>query len=272
MNATAPTDTGFPGPSFPKPGAAIRCGWIALTFSVAAMAAPDGARILQAIEANETMKEDVQSRVDLSQSRTGQGVKVLAMEYFRRDKDKSFVIAMTAPESERGNGYLRQGDHFWMYRRNTRTFQHINRDESIGGSDAKGQDFESRPLTAMFAPSKDAKGRELLSADTVGGVPCWKLETRAIVSDVDYPRKTMWVRQDNLLLAKEQSFSSSGTLMQTGYYLKYQPIAGRQLAMRMVFVDEIEKGNRSMVDLSDVKVGHVDPNIFTKAWLESKSR
>ncbi len=242
------------------------------TLGVATWAAPTGMQILLAVEANETMKEDVQAKVNVTQNRTGQGVKVIAMEYYRRDKDKSFVIAMTGPESERGNGYLRQGDHFWMYRRNTRTFQHINRDESIGGSDAKGQDFESRPLTQMFAPSKDAKGQELLRADTVGGVPCWRLEVRAIVSDVDYPKKVMWVRQDNQLLAKEQSFSSSGTLMQSGYYTKYQPIASRQLAMRMVFVDEVEKGNRSLVDLSDVKVGKVDPEIFTKAWLESKSR
>lgn len=242
------------------------------TIPVASFAAPDGMRILKAMETNESMREDVRSKVSLTQNRVGQGVKVLSMEYFRRDGDKSFVIAMTGPESERGNGYLRQGDHFWMYRRNTRTFQHVNRDESIGGSDAKGGDFESRPLTEMFAPVKDAAGKELLEADTVGGVPCWKLEVRAIVSDVDYPRKTMWARQDNLLLAKQQSYSSSGTLMQTAYYTKYQPVAGRQLAMRMVFVDEVEKGNRSMVDLSDVKVGKVDPDIFTKAWLESKSR
>ena len=247
-------------------------GFLALTFSVATFAGPDGPQILKAVEANESMKEDVQAKVNVTQNRTGQGVKLIAMEYYRRDKDKSFVIAMTGPESERGNGYLRQGDHFWMYRRNTRTFQHVNRDESIGGSDAKGQDFESRPLTEMFAPAKDAKGQELLRADTVGGIPCWRLEVRAIVSDVDYPKKIMWVRQDNLLLAKEQSFSSSGTLMQSGYYTKYQPIASRQLATRMVFVDEVEKGNRSMVDLSDVKVGKVDPDIFTKAWLESKSR
>jgi len=254
------------------PNAAILSLFALLTFSVAVSAAPGGDQILKAIETNESMTADIQSKVNLTQNRAGQGVKVLAMEYFRRDSDKSFVIAMTGPESERGNGYLRQGDHFWMYRRNTRTFQHVNRDESIGGSDAKGQDFESRPLTEMFAPAKDAKGQEMLVADTVGGVPCWKLETRAIVSDVDYPKKTMWVRQSDLLLAKEQSFSSSGTLMQTGYYLKYQPISGRQLAMRMIFVDEIEKGNRSMVDLSDIKVGKVDPNIFTKAWLEAKSR
>lgn len=244
-----------------------------LALSAAGLCAdPTGAKILQALEANESMRSDIHSQVAITENRVGQGAKSMKCEYFRRDADKSFVIAITAPESDRGNGYLRQGEHFWMYRRNTRTFQHVNRDESIGGSDAKGQDFESRPLTQMYAPVKDAQGKELLRPDTVGGVPCWRLEVRAIVSDVDYPKKTMWVRQSDLLLAKDQSFSSQGTLMRTGYYTKYQLVAERQVPMRQVHVDEVEKGNRTLVDLSDIKVGKLDPTIFSKAWLESRSK
>jgi hypothetical protein len=60
--------------------------------------------------------------------------------------------------------------------------------------------------------------------------------------------------------------------MHTGYYTKYQPIAGRQFPMRQLQVDEVEKGNRTLVDLDDVKVGKLDADIFTKAWLESHSK
>ena len=236
------------------------------------LAAPDANAILKFLELNEQLRDDMHAQVSLTETRSGQGAKAMRCEYYRRDSDKSFVILMTAPESDRGNGYLRQGEHFWMYRRNTRTFQHVNRDESIGGSDAHGQDFESRPLTRMYAAAKDAHGRELLRADTVGGLPCWRLEVRAIVSDVDYPHKIFWVRQSDLLLAKDQSFSSGGTLMHTGYYTKYQPVAGRQIPTRQVHVDEVEKGNRTLVDLADIQVGRQDPQIFTKAWLESRSK
>jgi hypothetical protein len=31
-------------------------------------------------------------------------------DYYRRDSDKAFLIVMTAPEVEKGNGYLKQGD------------------------------------------------------------------------------------------------------------------------------------------------------------------
>ena len=243
-----------------------------LSLAGLSLAAPDGTAILKSLELNENLRDDMHAQVSITETRPGQGAKAMSCEYYRRDSDKSFVILLTAPESDRGNGYLRQGEHFWMYRRNTRTFQHVNRDESIGGSDARGQDFESRPLTQMYAPSKDAQGKELLRADTVGGLPCWRLEVRAIVSDVDYPRRTYWVRQSDLLLSKDQSYSSSGTLMHTGYYTKYQAVAGRQFPTRQIHVDEVEKGNRTLVDLTGIQVGKQDGQIFTKAWLESQSK
>ena len=94
--------------------------------------------------------------------------KIIEMTYYRRDSDDSFLIVMTSPETEKGNGYLRVGDNFWMYRRNTRTFQHINRDESIGGSDAKADDFEKRKLTELYEGARDKMGNELIQEEKLG--------------------------------------------------------------------------------------------------------
>ena len=105
---------------------------------------PAGGDILKGMEKNTRLASDVTATVSLTQQKTGQGIKTMDMLFYRRDADNSFLIVMTAPESDKGNGYLRVGDNFWMYRRNTRSFQHVNRDESIGGSDAQGDDFEDR--------------------------------------------------------------------------------------------------------------------------------
>jgi len=68
------------------------------------------------------MTSDVKANVTLTQQKTGQGIKQFDVLYYRRDADDSYLIIMTAPESEKGNGYLRVEDNFWMYRTNTRTF------------------------------------------------------------------------------------------------------------------------------------------------------
>jgi hypothetical protein len=116
---------------------------------------PNAHELLVALEDNYKMGSDISASVTLTQQKTGQGTKIIDMLYFRRDTDNSFIIVMTGPESEKGNGYLRVGDNFWMYRRNTRTFQHVNRDENIGGSDAKADDFETRNLTELYEGARD---------------------------------------------------------------------------------------------------------------------
>lgn len=228
--------------------------------------------ILRFMENNYSMKSDIKANVVFTQQKVRQGAKRMEMVYYRRDSDDAFLIVMTGPESEKGNGYLRMGDNFWMYRRNTRTFQHINRDESIGGSDARGDDFENRKLTELYGPALDSAGAEKISEEMLGQIPVYRFEVKAKVNDIDYPKKIYWVRKDNFLLLKEQAFSLSGTHMQTAYYLNYATIDGRYVPVKQMFVDEFEKGNKTIVELSGISTGKLDDAIFTKAYLENLSK
>jgi hypothetical protein len=243
-----------------------------LAFAGVALAqtAPTGQALLEVLEKQNKLGVDLHASVNLTQTKVGQGAKQMGIQYFRRDKDDAFAMLIESPESDRGNGYLRQGEHFWMYRRNTRTFQHINRDESIGGSNAHGQDFENRKLTELYSPA--AGGAGVPAAEMLGKKAVWRFEVRAKVSDVDYPRKIYWVSREENLLLKEQDYSPSGTLMQSSYYTKYIPVDGKVIPSQMLFVDEFEKGNRTVVELSEVKTGKIPDATFTKAWIESQSK
>jgi outer membrane lipoprotein-sorting protein len=228
--------------------------------------------ILKAIDDNYRMKKDMRADVTLTQQKAGQGTKIMDMAYYRRDSDDAFLIAMRAPENEKGNGYLRVGDNFWMYRKNTRTFQHVNRDESIGGSDARGDDFETRKMDELYGPLVKPDGKEDFSEELLGKVPVHRFEVRAKVNDVDYPRQIFWTRRDNNLLLKQESYSLSGTLMQTAYFLKFTEIEGRFVAVKQLFIDEFEKGNKTIVEISGIVPGKLEDKIFTKAYLENLSK
>lgn len=219
-----------------------------------------------------TIATDSRAQVTMTQQKPNQGAKVFDMVFYRRDKDNAFLIVFSAPEAEKGNGYLRIEDNFWMYRRNTRTFQHINRDESIGGSNASGEDFETRKLTELYAPATDSSGKELITADKLGAIPAWRFELKAKVADVSYPSRVMWVRQDNSLILKEDSYSNSKTLMLTSYYKKYTQVLGKYVAISMLFIDQFEKGNKTAVEISGIVTEKLDDKIFTKAYLENLSK
>jgi hypothetical protein len=243
------------------------CVLVCMTFAEPSI---DG--ILKTIEANYKMTSDAHASVSLTQQKAGQGVKTFEMLYYRRDKDNAFMIVMSAPEAEKGNGYLRVEDDFWMYRRNTRTFQHVNRDENIAGSDAKGDDFEYKDLTQKFAGVKDSSGKDEITQEKLGQIPVYKFKIKAIISDVDYPKKTMWVRTDNSLLLKEEDYAASGALMATAYYLKYTQIQGKFVPVKQMFIDEFEKGNKTIMELSGISTDKLDDQIFTKAYLENLSK
>lgn len=228
--------------------------------------------ILKSIDAIYKIKSDAKANVLITQQKPEQGTKVMEMVYYRRDSDDAFLIVMSAPENEKGNGYLRVGDNFWMYRKNTRTFQHINRDESIGGSDAHSDDFETRKLSELYGPALDDAGREKISEEMLGQIPVYKSEVKAKVNDVDYPKKIYWTRRDNNLILKEESYSLSNTLMQTAYYLKFTVIEGRYVPVKHIYIDEFEKGNKTIVDISNITTQRLDDNIFTKAYLENLSK
>lgn len=254
----------------------IFAGLMLLSISLlsdSAFAAPKINDILKQVEDMMEMKSDIKSKVILTQQKAGEdATKRIEMIYYRRDSDDSFLIVMIAPESDKGNGYLRVGDNFWMYRRNTRSFQFINRDENIGGSDAKGDDFENRKLTEMYEAAKNADGSEKISEEMLGNIPVYKVELIAKVKDVDYPKKIYWLRKDQLLPLKEQAFSKNGTLMQTAYYRKYNVINGRYVPVEQLFIDEVEKGNRTIVELSGIATDTLSKDLFTKTTLENLSK
>jgi len=218
------------------------------------------------------MKGDITAKVNITQQKTTQGLKFMEMIYYRRDSDDAFMILMTAPEAEKGNGYLKIGDNFWMYRRNTRTFQHINRDESIAGTDASAEDFEKRKLSDLYQPVIDEKGLEKISEEKLGEIPVYKFFLSGKVKDIKYPSRTYWVRKDNYLPLKDQSFSLSGTLMNSAYYLKYTLVENKYVAIKSMYIDEFEKGNKTVVEVSGISTKKLEDTIFTKAYLENLSK
>jgi hypothetical protein len=234
---------------------------------------PPIGELLAKIESLQRLTSDVQANIVLTKDNAGEGTAMTGATYYRRDADNAFLIVLTAPPSQNGNGYLRIADNFWMYRKNTRAFQHVSRNESIAGTDIRGGDFEHRNLTDLFAPDSDSAGREDIGAEMLGAaVPVYRFGVRAKVDDVSYPRKTYWIRQDNFLPLKEQSFTTGGKLMQTIYHLKYTRVGNRYFPVKEIAIDEFEKGNKTLVSVTDISTAALKDEVFTKMFLESLSK
>ncbi|MBN2354215.1 MAG: outer membrane lipoprotein-sorting protein [Spirochaetales bacterium] len=229
--------------------------------------------IIDTIDARYQIQTDItaQTKITTRDPDLG-GTKVIEAVYYRRDSDDAFLVVLYAPDTDKGNGYLRVGDNMWLYLSKSRAFQHIGRGEKIGGSNATAGDMETRKFKELYKPALDANGKEIISQEMIGKIPVYKIELTAKVVDVKYPKLVMWLTRDKLLRLKEEYYSLSGTLLQTAYYKNYKNVDGRYLALVSRFDDAIEKDNVSVMEITGISFDKVDDYKFEKRYLESLSK
>ena len=93
-----------------------------------------------------------------------------------------------------------------------------------------------------------------------------------------YPVIELWVDMETNNILKQQERALSNKLMRTSYYPKWSRIFSQSKKDYIYFpkeiriFDELEKGNRTLIAFRKVDLDTLPQNIFTKAWLESKSR
>lgn len=191
---------------------------------------------------------------------------------YRRDVDEKLLILFNKPKSEEGKGYLRLEKTLWNYDPTVGKWERRTDRERINGTDSRREDFDQSHLARDYDPT-------FLGVEKLGVFDVYKVKI-SVKSGVDvaYPVSELWVDQKTLNILKRQEFALSGKLMRTEYYPKYQKVYSEKKkgdvwwAQEIRIFDEIEKGNSTLVKILGVELKALDPNIFTKAWVESKSR
>lgn len=191
---------------------------------------------------------------------------------FRRDEADKLMLLFTRPKSEEGKGYLRLDKNLWMYDPGTGKWERTTERERIGGTNSRRADFDESRLADEFEPRFDGE-------EKLGKFETVRLELKAKEGvDVAYPVVKLWLDKANHNVLKRQEFALSGRLMRTAYYPKWQKLFSEVKKADVWFpgeiriFDEVEKSNSTLILFKSVDLSPLDQNMFTKAWLESKSR
>lgn len=191
---------------------------------------------------------------------------------FRRDADDKLMLLFTKPKSEEGKGYLRLDKNLWSYDPNSGKWDRTTERERIGGTNSRRSDFDESRMVEEYDPKFDGE-------EKLGRYETVRIELNAKKGvDVAYPVVKLWVDKANHNILKRQEFALSGRLMRTAYYPKWQKLYSESKKGDVWFpgeiriFDEVEKSNSTLVLFRSVDLSALDQNMFTKAWLESKSR
>jgi len=191
---------------------------------------------------------------------------------YRRDDSDELAILFLRPRAEAGKGYLRIDKNLFFYDPTVGKWERRTERERIGGTDSRRGDFDESRLAEEFDPS-------YVATEKLGNFTVHHLKLKAKDdADVAYPVVHLWVdtKTDNIL--KRQDMALSGKLMRTSYFPKWEKMYSKSKGANIYFpkeiriFDEVEKDNSTTIVFREIDLSSVDDSVFTKAWIESKSR
>jgi outer membrane lipoprotein-sorting protein len=240
--------------------------------AAAALTQEECVELLKAIDLRQKNTGDYKALAYLEQKERDKADVVFEAVIYRRSQDEKLMIMFLKPKTEAGKGYLRIDKNLWMYDPSVGKWERRTERERIGGTGSRRRDFDESRLAEEYDP--EFKGEEKLGAFEVNHL---KLAAKEGV-DVAYPVMELWVDKATTNVLKSQEFALSGRLMRTSYYPKWQKIYSASkkedvfFPQEIRFYDEVDKANSTLVLMKSVNLDPLDANLFTKAWLESKSR
>jgi outer membrane lipoprotein-sorting protein len=191
---------------------------------------------------------------------------------YRRDQDEKLMILFTKPKGEAGKGYIRLDKNLWSYDPGTGKWDRRTERERIAGTDSRRADFDQSKLVEEYDATYKGEGK-------LGQFNVWELELKVKPNtDVAFPVMRLSVDQASGNILKRQEFALSGRLMRTLYYPRWQKLYSESKKAEVWYpgeiriYDEVEKENSTIVVMKSVDLRPLEANIFTKAWLEAKSR
>ncbi len=228
--------------------------------------------LVKVVDDRQRNSGDYKSSCFIKETERGKEPRVYQAVVYRRDEDNKFMILFLKPKEEAGKGYLKIDKNLWMYDPSTGKWDRRTEREKIAGTNSRRSDYDESRLADEYDVKYDGN-------DKLG-----KFDAHRVVLtvkkgvDVAYPKITLWIESENSNMLKRDEFALSGKLMRTTFYPKWSKQYSESkkadvwVPQEMRIFDKLEIGNSTVILINEVDLNSLQANIFTKAWLETKSR
>lgn len=228
--------------------------------------------IIKEVDARQHQQGDFKERVYIERKERNKNDTVFEAVVYRRGESNKLVILFEQPKDQAGQGYLRVDKNLFNYDPTVGKWERRTERERIAGTDTRRNDFDESRYSTEYTTTW--VGEEALGKFTVNH---FKLQGKSGI-DVAYPIVELWVDKAEGNILKRQELALSGRLMLTTYYPKWERIFSQSkgadvyVPWQIIVKDEVEHGNSTTVVVKQVDLNSLDDSIFTKAWIEARSR
>ena len=228
--------------------------------------------LLETVDERQRNAGDIHSALYVEQKEKGKLAIVYEAQVFRRNAEGQFVILFTAPKGSQGQGYLRIDKNLWFYDPAVGKWERRTERERIAGTNTRRADLDGSRLAQEYDPA--FVGNEKLGAYDATVL---KLTGRSGI-ELAFPVVKIWIDKDTKNILKREEYASSGKLLRTSYFPKWKKVYSASKKGDVWYpeesriFDEVEKENSTLMLVRNIDLKELDATVFSKAWLESKSR
>ena len=215
---------------------------------------------------------DFKARVYMEHHQKGEKPEAMELGVLRRDDDDQMILLFSKPKSRAGQGYLLLDESLFFYDPSTGKWERRTERDRVGGTDTRRRDLGMWQLTKHYTGS-------YVELAQLGRFKTHRLRLEAKKgAKVPYPTMEVWVDVESKNMLKVQEYTASGKLARTLFFPKWATVEHKDQGRKVLIpreiriFDEIKKGDKTIILIRSASLERLPDNVFTKAWLESKSR
>jgi outer membrane lipoprotein-sorting protein len=165
---------------------------------------------------------------------------------------RSYALTLiTAPAKDNGQTFLKRGTEMWSW--NPSISRLIKLPPSMMSQGWMGSDYTNDDVLKESSVVNDYT-HEIIGEESVEGRLCYKIkmtanETAAIV----WGRQIRWIDKKDFLMLRTELYDQDGSLVRTEIASEIKSMDGREIPTRLELVPKEEPGNKTVVEIREIK-------------------
>jgi outer membrane lipoprotein-sorting protein len=161
------------------------------------------------------------------------------------------LTLITAPAKDAGQTFLKRGNEMWNW--NPSINRVIKLPPSMMSQGWMGSDYTNDDIMKESSIVQDYT-HEIIGDEVIGEMNCYKIKMIAKPeAKVVWGHQVWWVEKKELLVLKAELYDEDGSLVRTELGSEIKIMDGRTIPTRLELIQAEEKGNKTIVEIKDIK-------------------
>jgi outer membrane lipoprotein-sorting protein len=173
------------------------------------------------------------------------------------------LTLITAPAKDQGQTFLKRGKEMWSW--NPAINRLIKLPPSMMSQGWMGSDYTNDDILKESSVVKDYS-HEIISSEMIMGLDCYKIKmTAKPEAKIVWGHQIRWIEKKEYLLLKAELYDEDGSLVRTELGSEIKIMDGRSIPSKLELIPAEEKGNKTLVEIKEIKFNvPIDESFFSQ--------